>query len=58
MKKYYDCVSIGVNNNPILQDAIKLWINLWQKEGYEVEIHYSCTQNLMTALLLKYKEEE
>ena len=57
MKKYRDIAFITAYDSTTLLEKLNHTIDEFQKQGYEVEVHYAPTPGQLTALIMSYKKE-
>lgn len=57
MKKYRDIACIAAYDSATFLDKLQKNIDEFQKQGYEVEIHYGPTSAQLTALIMSYEKE-
>lgn len=57
MKKYRDIACIAAYDSETFLNKLEKNIDEFQKQGYEVEVHYAPTPGQLTALIMSYKKE-
>lgn len=57
MKKYRDIAMCVAYDSGMFLDKLNKTIDDFQKQGYEVEIHYAPTNGQLTALVFSYIKE-
>ena len=57
MKIYKETYVVQSNNSESFQDHLNTAINNFQSEKYEVDVLYSFSDKIYSAIILAYKEE-